>query len=230
MTATVTALAPIEPLHHALALATEAGDIDALKDIHATATALREGARARGMGIGAENQAAEVVLRAERTIGLTLKDMQDRGELAVRGQTFSPREPYTRTRNGKEESVASWSPTPTASTLADFGFTRQQASQFAALARIPDEEFESRFGTVRDSGARIAKVDFYRLVKGKPDGKPEAEREVHGDTFTATYAAFAKASKALVDDIAHLPSDELLALASDIRAVVNAYNAERARR
>lgn len=78
---TSTALVTIAPLQHALALATEAGDIRKMKEVHALASALQKGAFARRMGIDAENQAAEVVLRAERAIGGVLSDLKAENRL-----------------------------------------------------------------------------------------------------------------------------------------------------
>lgn len=213
-----TELVPMAPdIHSALAVATEAGDIQQLQHVAAMATGLQSAAKARGLGIDAENTAAEVVIRAERAIGKVLIRMSEEG---VR----FPEAGGHRVRQ-QEEGMLS---------LADLGFEseadRKATQRWQLLAAVPEDEFEARFGTVRDSGARISKVDFYRLVKGKPERKPEAEQEMHGDTFTSTYAAFAKASKALVDDITQLPADEMLALATDIRTLVSAYNAERARR
>jgi hypothetical protein len=85
-----TALVPTEPLTAALALATEAGDIAALKDIRAMGTALTTGARARGMGIEQENKAAEVVLRAERGIGQALTALRDEGRFLQGGFKKAP--------------------------------------------------------------------------------------------------------------------------------------------
>lgn len=222
--APVTSLAPVTALTTALALATEAGDIDRLRDIASTATALQTGARARGMGLDAENQAAEVVLRAERAIGSILLRMAEDGTRAGVGRN---------THDGAIATIPSLLAGEASAlmTPAEQNVLRASASRWQALARIPEVEFESRFGTVRDSGARLAKVDFYRMVgKPKAAAKPEAEREMHGDGYSSTYSAFAKANADLIAEIEQLPADELLALAGDIRSLVNAYNAVRASR
>lgn len=78
-----TQLATIPPLRTALTLATEAGDIVKMQDVRAMATAMQQGAKARGMGIEAENAAAEVVLRAERAIGQALLSLKERGLFGV---------------------------------------------------------------------------------------------------------------------------------------------------
>lgn len=214
-----TALTTIGPLQEALALATEAGDIDTLRDIAATATALQKGAKARGMGLEAENTAAEVILRAERAIGRSILAMRAEGQLAARGA--SPSQWTSRDATSVK-------------TLADIGLgsgtDRNRVAEWQRLAEVPDAEFEARFGTIRDSGARIAKVDFYRLVKGKPERKPEAEQDMHGDGLSAAMQTFERACRAIIANIPTLPTDELTMLATDIRELADAYSAERARR
>lgn len=87
-----TALVTTEPLKQALALATEAGDIKALKEVHALASALRKGAQARGMGLEAENQAAEVVIRSERAIGLAIGELKASGRFGHQGDSGDVRD------------------------------------------------------------------------------------------------------------------------------------------
>lgn len=217
------ALTTIGPLQEALALATEAGDIDGLRDIAATATAFQKGAKARGMGIDAENTAAEVVLRAERALGRTLDIMSEEGLRRTRGANVQ--RPTSVGSTATERAEGDNLPG-----LSDLGITPKEAHLWRTLAAIPESEFEARFATVRDSGARIAKVDFYRLVKGKPAQKPEAERDMHGDGYTSVYTAFHKAALDVLKGIDQMPEDELRDLAATIKQLVTAYNAERARR
>lgn len=72
-------LSTIAPLRQALALATQASDIPALQDVRAMGAALQKGAATRGLGVTAENQAAEVVIRAERAIGAVLIELKAAG-------------------------------------------------------------------------------------------------------------------------------------------------------
>lgn len=217
----LTASSAVTTVNHAtaIAIATEAGDIPQLQAIRSELQGLQQYVRSRGLGIDKENEVAEAILRDERGIGQVLIRMAENGERAQQG------------RNQHADAAAS--SLPTLMDLLDEPHPQRasaRASAWTALARIPEVEFESRFGTIRDSSERISKVDFYRMGKVKPAPKPEAEREMHGDGFSSTYSVFSKAATALIAGIDQLPADELLALAGDIRSVVNAYNAERARR
>ena len=68
---TETALEPISLARQALAEATTLPD---MKSVRSWAEALRAYAKSRGLGIEAENQAAEIVIRAERKMGLVLAE------------------------------------------------------------------------------------------------------------------------------------------------------------
>lgn len=212
----------MEPLTAALALATEQGDIDKLRDIASMATALQTGARNRGLGIEAENQAAEVIIRAERAIGRELIRMAETGERVVKGQGR-----FMGSKPGRE---SVWSETsPDQMTLPQLGLDTKQASNFQALARIPDDVFESKFATLKavseqDKSQRLAKVDFYRLVKDKAE-KPVTDTAVHGEGFTPVVANFLKAGNALAIHMAQVPDNELVEVAHTVRSVAEAYNA-----
>lgn len=216
---TVTALVPLTQAESMLANASTFEDFKNLRD---TAEAARAFARARHMGIDNENLASEYILRAERGMGSVLIEMGEAGTRATRG------------RNRYADDAASSLPT-----LMDLtGIDHPQrasaaASNWQALARIPEDDFESRFATVKATGTRIAKVDFYRLVKGvvaKANKVPEAVAEMHGDGFTPAYSAFRQATQALIRDIGQLPADEMLSLAADIKGLASAYNEQRAAR
>lgn len=226
MTEPTIALAPIAPLQQALALATEAGDMRALKEVHALASALRKGAQARGMGVQAENQAAEVVLRSERAMGQRLADMLTAGLRRASGK---------QTGRGQGKEVASLPPTID-EVLSDAGIkaTPPMLQGWRLLSEVPDDLFEQMIVASRERAERLAKVDFYRAAK--PDAKAQdARREVmeawHAEDATPAYKAFAKATHTLTaGGMAELPTDELAEVGGLIRSLVEAYNAAKAAR
>lgn len=82
-------LAPIDPIRQALA---KAESIDDLKQVRDMATAAKSYAAARGLGMDAENQAAEYILRAERGIGQRLLELKDNGKIQGGGGVSKRRE------------------------------------------------------------------------------------------------------------------------------------------
>lgn len=208
----IVALARIPFLKQALALAVEAGDIDALKDVAAMATALQKGAQARGMGIGAENQAAEVVLRAERAIGAALDLMTEAGLRRGRG-------------SNQHHSEGDDPPG-----LPELGISMKQAHLFRRLGDLPNDEFEALLTAAHESGKRIAKVNFYST--NKPDEFQREARNVvleawHSEDDPAAFVAWGKATRALIDgDL--MPADVLTRVAPLIRELVDWYTERRA--
>ena len=200
-------LATIEPLTQALALATEAGDIDKLRDVSAWATALRNGARARGMGIEAENKAAEVILRAERAMGVVFERMFADGTMKYGGRT---------------EKTAGTLPT-----YADFGITRPGDGQhFRLLARMTDARFEELIEEHRAKGERIAKVNFYRddaEAARKRAAKDLREVLSEDEAPLSVVENFRAAAEAMIAAMSQTPGEELATVAGLIKALYDEY-------
>lgn len=222
------ALVTVGPLQQALAAATAAGDISALKDVASMAAALRAGAKARGMGIVSENQAAEVVVRAERALGATLIRMADEGARQPRGSV------HGRLGGG------SLSPTetniPTIEELT--GVSRNVSAKWQALARLPEDEFEALLAEKREANERIARVDFLRAATPvEPHQTPiakQARREVmealHADDDIPQVVAWLAATDALVALTDALPTAELAAIGTKAKALVEWYNGQKQQR
>jgi hypothetical protein len=218
---TETALANISPVKQALALATEAKDVGALRDVHAMATAFQKGAQARSLGIEAENEAAEVVLRSERALGRVLMEMEDQGLVAPR---------------------AGNNPLQLPTLVEVLGVDPQRRSrmlnwvvQWKAAAQMPDWLFEERLEEARKSGERIAKHNFYGKHKPKSDPVREAAmadlmEALHEDEDPAVFVAFDGAARGIIEEMSRLPLDILPRVAVLIRELANAYNEERMRR
>jgi hypothetical protein len=222
---TDTALVEIGPLQQALALAAEAGDVEALRDVQAMATALQKGARARGLGVSAENQAAEVVLRSERALGAVFNAIPTEG----------------RRGDSRPES-----PTPMQQAWALLGETRgsgknksgppTRVHHWKALARIPDAEFEAMLDAARRSKERIAKVNFYESHAKRTD-RPTPPHPGFEMFRAGAYNLLGwhvdddGVGAATKNGLMELPDDELRQLRVLVEAIAQAYGeAVRARR
>lgn len=154
---------------------TEAKSITEIKDVHDFATAMKAGAKARGMGIDAENEAAEVILRAERMMGQELIRLAETGALAGKGDWKT--RPGGRGNQNKNVVAAD------ILRLEDFGLTRWQAEDFRKLAALDDETWDRTIMRAYDLGRRLARVDFYRVATEMlgPVSPPKPPRNVTVD-------------------------------------------------
>lgn len=229
MTKAQTALTEVAPLQAALTAATEAGDLDRLRDIKATAAALQKGARARGMGISDENKAAELVLRSERAMGQVLAQLKVEGRigpgLATKGLAPADRKGLTPDKVVNPDFIP----------LDSLGVTKHDSSLWQRLAALSDHDFEALLAAKRSSVERIAKVDFYRLAAAVTDDRPDRERvkavqELLGDEQIVPngFPEFKAAAEAL--DVTQLTVEDLMELAAIVKSLATAYNAEKARR
>lgn len=228
-----TALATIAPLQQALALATEAGDIEGLRDVAAMATALQKGARARGMGIESENQAAEIILRAERSIGHAIELLKESGQF---GKAWARGVPPTNkgaavTTTGVREDHRDRNEVVL---LKDLGLSWDQSKNFQRLAKLPESVFEDKLATFKEIGSRIAKIDFYRLVNQPEKVKREATTAIVADqraeADTSVFAKFENAASDLIEGMDQLPNDELARVAGLIMSLKDAYMLAKAAR
>lgn len=220
------ALTTVGPLQQALAAATAAGDISAIKDVAAMATALRAGARARGMGIVSENQAAEVVIRAERTIGSILASI--------------PREKTGPAKDvkGTLGSTSKDSPTSFEAAVMEAGLNRKTSWQFQLLARLTDEEFEALLARKQHDTERIARVDFVRAATPvEPQDTPVARQArkdiveaLHADDDIPQVVAWLAATDRLLTLTDAIPTEELQAVGLKTKELVGWYNQQKAQR
>ncbi len=218
------ALATIDPLNQALALAVEAGDIPAMHDIASMAAALQKGARARGLGISAENQAAEIVLRAERAMGISLDQLAAEGALVARGSW--------RKRKGQDGEMQENIATRNILQLQDLGLNAAQAFRFRLIGRVTDEAFEALLRDARaHADIRLAKVNFYRAAPGgKTYERVTPEDKDFGKFRDGAYALLGMEvheSGVLIatkNGLSQLPNDELTVVRDIIEAMTTAYN------
>lgn len=218
MTKSKTAVAVIDPQVAAIATMTEQGDIEGLKSSRAMAAGLQKAAKARGLGIADENKAAELVLRAERGIGVVLIDMAEKGLRAPAHSGMKYREQY------RDETAL-----PTlAELLPEYGNPNNAAAKFQALARLPEDKFEGMLSSIKGKTERIAKVDFYR---GAVPKERDYAKEQYREPTEPVLGFLSKAAEAVEGGaFSRLPAEDLVQAKDLIQALVSGFATEKARR
>ncbi|MEM9194320.1 MAG: DNA N-6-adenine-methyltransferase [Myxococcota bacterium] len=117
-------------------------NLDDVREIRDRAKAVEAYQRSRRASLEAQQDAAEIALRAERRLGEMC------AEITVRGQ---PKEMSTRT------------------TLPELGISRDQSSRWQTLARIPETDFEAHVRTVRENGEKLTTAGAIRAVSDSSD-------------------------------------------------------------
>ena len=159
-----TALTPISQAQRMLAEANTTDDLRTLRDY---ATGAKAWAKARGLGIEAENEATEVILRAERGIGQAILALKAEGRIA---------EGAPHLRSSEVDTVIS--------DITGFPAKDKRNWQWQQLAAIGDDRFEAMLASVKAlEGARLAKANFYSAIEkaeakrtGAEDAKPTPSR------------------------------------------------------
>ena len=228
-----TALTPISQARQMLAQARTVPEFRELRDF---ATAAKAWAKARGLGIEAENEATEVVLRAERNIGLIIlqaKDDERFGNFGV-GRVHAGVPRGESTSRAMQMLVESGE----VITRESLGLKSNEAANFQRLAQLDDERFEAMIRSVRAlPGVRLAKTNFYaamdkaeRVRQGRPYEEPNPN---NSDFDRLRSGAFGLLGWEVDEngregptrnDLTKLPDDQLRQLASIIKALAVAYN------
>lgn len=104
----------------------EARSVDEVKDIRDKAEAMRLYAKQAGESLKAQNDIAEIKLRAERKAGELLRDM--------------PKNEGAKGSGSNQHEVRSHR--VSAPKLSDVGISHKQSSRFQAVAAVPDDAFE----------------------------------------------------------------------------------------
>ncbi len=126
---------PLARLETARRLLAEVRRVDDAKAIHDFAEAARVYARQARLGLEAQNDAAEIKLRAERRLGelLAARPKQDGGD-AARARSQAATEVRPR--------------------LGDLGISKSQSSRWQAIAAVPAHVFDRHLADVREQGRR----------------------------------------------------------------------------
>jgi hypothetical protein len=150
---------------HELALLDQAGQalaeaqsFDQIKEIRDKAEAVRKYAQSASLGLGIQNRAAEVKLRAERHAGKLLSQMTLRGG-------------DRRSKNHRERLK-----------LDDLGISRNQSTRWQMQARLPENVFREHIKVTCESGKELTSTRLLRLAKRwtEADGTNDGQYVTNG--------------------------------------------------
>lgn len=174
--------------------ALEHGEIDAIAEMKSQAEAIRVYTMSKQMGKDAQLAATEIVRRAERGIGLTIRRGQAEGKVRKAGQGSGPRSDYV--RSGRTVHV---DPLPGENLIspADFlpsGGTMNET--YAMTDGVSDGDFESALADAKADG-NLSRTNVIRRIR---EGR-KASREGIPDRDDRTMAG-ASRRRELIRDMA----------------------------
>jgi hypothetical protein len=223
MTNTPTPETAITPITEARRMLSEATTVPSLVNLHDFATTAKAWARARGMGVEAENEATEIILRVERKMGSLL--------LSIPRLSFAERQERHLPTSDRSQQ------TPLNAVLSEMGLhaKSREAFDFQRLASIEEERFEAMLAAAR-SGGRVAKVNFYTAI-AKADKRRSGTTE-RSESADPSFDAIIRARNVVlgwdVDEeggegptkngLMQLADDELRVVATAIKSLAIAYN------
>ncbi len=150
--------------------------VDEVKEVRDQARAVGLYQRSRRASIEAQNDAAEIALRAERRLGELLRKLdKNKGTVTVGG--------------GGPSGGRIVRP-PEKPTLSNLGISKSQSSRWQAIAELPKTAFEDHIAAVRDRGEKLTVASTLNAVShrssydgdewGTPEPYAEAARKVLG--------------------------------------------------
>lgn len=181
------------------------------------AAAIRTYVQRVRLGVAAENEAAELVIRAEAKAGGELQRMLSAGERAPQAGT------------NRRSTGGLFGASGSLPTIADFGIDHNAAVKWQKLARLSDESIRTVAAAKIEAGERLSRADFLREVERiaptvkrvrtpvhPMDGPPkviEQPAEVpyvrdvtppdEGDAWSVDWQAMLGAAHRLGDDLTH---------------------------
>jgi hypothetical protein len=161
-----------------LAEALEHGDLDALVNTKGYAATLRVAVMQKQLGKDAELSATELVRRAERCIGLGIRQGQAEGSVAKPGAIGAP--PPNRStgqvHGGRRDNTTS---IRLVTEFAPFSeLSGNQAGIYAMTDDVTDEQFEQAIEEAKNEG-NLSRANVVRKAKGKPKPTPKDRHEIH---------------------------------------------------
>ena len=139
--------APLAGLEEACRLLAEARRVDEVKAIRDRAEAARVYARQARLGLEAQNDAAEIKLRAERRAGELLAAMA--------------KHPAGRPSENRSHAATDFLPPR----LEDLGISKGQSSRWQAIALVPDPVFEAHIVQTRSRGQELTTAGALKLAR-----------------------------------------------------------------
>lgn len=167
----------IVKLDQASRMLAEIHSVDDARGIVDLAEAARVYARQVGLGLEAQNHAAEVKLRAQRRGGEILQQMEKNGGAKVPRATSSQ--------------AASALPK-----IEDLGITYSDSSRWQNIAKMPAEKFEEFITETKESGGEITTAAALKIASGQPHVSHNS-----GENEWYTPAEYVNAARELLGEI-----------------------------
>jgi hypothetical protein len=158
----------------ALGHAIKASDVSWLKDCKAKAATLQAIAQQIGLGKEIQLDAIEFTRRAERALGVAIREGQARGEILRRGQVGPGRANQHGTVEDHSDSRIFSRPTDFA-TGAELSGVGNQGGIYAMTDDVSDEQFDEAIIEARTEG-NLSRANVARKAKAKAQ-EPEPELE-----------------------------------------------------
>lgn len=128
-------------LNKATQMLAEVRSVDEAKDLIDLAEAARIYARQVGLGLEAQNHAAEIKIRAQRRAGEILDQME-------------------MNKGGRPSMEENWS--QAATSLSDLGITKSDSSRWQTIASIPEKEFNEFIEDIKTSEKELTTAGVLR--------------------------------------------------------------------
>ena len=144
---------PLARLELACRLLVQARDVDEVKAVVDLAEAARIYARQARLGLEAQNDAAEIPLRAERRAGELVADMR---------MHAGGRPPQDGTARNRLRTVSGFA---SPARLSDLQITYRHRAQWQQLAAVPDPVFEAHIRTTRSRQRELTTAGALALVR-----------------------------------------------------------------
>lgn len=167
-----------------LAVATKGTDPTPIAEFRAWAATVAEMTRQKGLANEIQLDALEMVRRAERGIGLAIRNGQEAGEIRKFGDgSPGPQRPYERVRNGLRETVrasqgGTANPSPSLTSPTSFGLRSDELTTgpYALADNVTDDQFEEALAEAREEH-NLARANVVRKAKGvASNGMTRAQR------------------------------------------------------
>lgn len=144
-----------------LAVATKGTDPTPIKEFKAWAATVAEMTKQKGLASEIQADALEMLRRAERGIGQAVRNGQEAGEIAKRGDSSASR----RHLEGDEVKVKRLP--DIGLSYSDMSGTGSSDGYYAMTDNVTDEQFEEALTEAREEG-NLSRANVVRKIKGKP--------------------------------------------------------------
>ena len=210
----------------------EHGAIESIVELKSQAEAIRVYTTQKQLGKDAELNAAEIVRRAERGLGLAIRKGQAEGSIRRQGEVIRRANQWGRVGDIGDAEVSK--PRPAELAPAD-----ELSDAYSVTDNVTAEQFEQAIADAREE-QNMSRANVVRKVKGEPKPKPADRSDWHYKTqrinpervieeVVGVLEGIASSLALVHECIPHLETDKRLAWSEALReplAVINRFKKE----